>query len=95
MKKPTKKQVDTQRAAQLAELEPLYRVKSESVNGLYVTSIGHKRSTTIRLTFTEVSADLQKAFPVCAVTVAAEDLQQWYNNIGDMLQKLREQQRLD
>jgi hypothetical protein len=77
------------------ELRKLYKIPSYSVNNIYATILTHAKSTTVRLTFIETAQDLQESFPVCAVNMPIENLQQWYNIVGMVLQRCREDKRID
>jgi len=83
------------KVAEKEKLRRLYTIPSHAVNGAFITDLLFPKSTLVRLTFVESAMDLQESFPVAAVNMPIENLQQLYNLMGVVLQKARENRRLD
>ncbi len=90
-----KKDKSLQKINDNTQINDLYSTYSQFVSGIYITPLLYPRSTMVRLTFTEANPEINKQFPVCAVSMTIENLQSCYNLMTKILQQAREQKRID
>lgn len=75
-------------------IRDIYKLKSQYVNGVYITPIMFEKSTMVRLAFTENNFTLKEQVPNIALACTLEDLQIMYNAMTTLLQQMRELGRI-
>jgi hypothetical protein len=82
-------------ADDISQIEAIYKIRSQLVNGVYLTPLMHAKSTVVRITFSEHNFTLNKQIPVVAVSMTIEDVQNVYNAMTELLQQMRALGRIE
>lgn len=76
------------------QIMAIYKLRPLFVTGVYLTPLMQDKSTIVRWTFSEFNYTLGQQIPVTAIVTTIEDVQIIYNALTQLLQNMRELQRI-
>ncbi len=96
MKRTKLKRVPTKKISKddVDQIDAIYAIPPQYVNGCYLTPGTQDKSTFVRITFSEFNFTLQKQVPRVAIVASIEDVQTIYNAMTELLQQMRTMGRI-